>query len=145
MKFKAIALLSAVILAGCGSDTPSTSDAKDAFLKKTISQSIYGIDYKDCVDLNDFNKTNGLSADVNGVKVYELDYEATLKFKAVCYGNYFPESESLNALSTQKPADPPKWMTNAKPVQTHNIGDTLKIKGKLVFHKTENGWVEGNI
>lgn len=129
MQFFTMTMLLAVLV-GCSS-TPSDSDGKK-IVADTIQQQSKGL-----IKLVNFNKTNGQSGEVMGVKLYSMEYEGEIEFLENCYWGGF-----LGGFEAVKP-QPGYWgefgnrMGGRTPVKK---GQHEKIKGKIQFEKTEKGW-----
>ena len=125
-------------VSGC-SDKPSESLAKEIFEKKVL----YGGD--GCIKVIKFTKTNGMDQNIMGAKLYEIDYDATIKVVEECYLTS-PDWKGISAVSVAKWAkeDHSLFGVQMKPmwgVQTA-VGVTRDISGKMYFQKSENGWIE---
>jgi len=118
------------LLLGCSS-APSASDG-EKLLADTIQKQSKGL-----IKLASFNKTNGQSGEVMGVKIYSMEYEGEIEFLEDCFWGGF-----LGGFEAVKP-QPGYWgdfgnrMGGRSPAKK---GQHEKIKGKIQFEKTEKGW-----
>lgn len=116
------------VLVGCSS-TPSDSDGKK-ILADTIQQQSKGL-----IKLVSFNKTNGQSGEVMGVKLYSMEYEGEIEFlDNVYWGSPF----GLLGFDAAK-ADGSMLSIMGKNKKAKK-GDRYKFKGSIRFEKTEKGW-----
>jgi len=128
----------AVVFSGCSSK-PSDGDGEQA-IQNQINQDSQGR-----IKLVEFHKTNGQLAEVNAVKVYNLEYEAVIEFTGNCkwitglggiemgFRTSQLPNRSLGALA-QFAAD------DAMPGTIVKQGQQVKISGVIRFEKKENGW-----
>src|SRR5450759_1931603 len=87
-----VAIIVCLLLSACGTDRPATETAKAA-LQGNITGPLAGQ-----LRLADFQKTDGQAKEVMGVKVYELEFRATIEFlDDVMY------QSSENAIQTSAP------------------------------------------
>ena len=110
-----LAALLAVSLCGCGGNgQPSEADGRKYFESNLRADDLHGTPH-----LLNFHKTNGLAAEVNGIKIYSLEYEAE-----VHYDELPPQPGGFT--NRMQPAIP---------------AETKTEKGTVEFHNTEKGWV----
>jgi len=111
----------AFFLISCGFSTPSESDARAIFEKK------YEKDIKDgTVKITKFKKVDGQSAEIAGVKLYGLKYEAEIEYPKGLH----PECKN--------PA--PTDFSCGFYYKFKEKGEKEKFSGEINFEKTENGW-----
>lgn len=122
------AMLFAFLITGC-STTPSPADGQKVLAGKIEQQS------KGVIKLLSFAKTNAQQAEIMGVKVYTMEYQAEIEFTSNCYwGGPFGGFEVL----TGKPGPFNFFMYQGKSQAT--AGQRENISGQLHFEKTEKGW-----
>ena len=105
---------------GCSS-APSESDA----------QAVLESEGKGLIKLVSFSKTNAILSEVQGVKVYTLEYEATIEFLEDCWW--------------RGPRMGFSWLSKREPrmISLYNrarAGQRELITGEMEFKKTEKGW-----
>lgn len=130
-----ISLFCIVLLFSCASK-PNVDDGKK-YVEKLIKKNANGL-----IELIQFKKTNAISGENNGIKFYNMKYQATIKFKDDCWYFYKYESDKFKA----KPFESSKdnyWYSYQYKLSgaiKKNKGDTTTINGELKFLKTEKGW-----
>lgn len=137
-----------VCVPACGAALPSSDDARSV-----LQQRLDGGD-ESRLQLTSFQKTDGRSLEVMGVKGYELMFRAAVDFKAdalfaVGGGSTF-FGTSLNGKAESITTSPYQARTgnfmqdfgldfnNLRPAHT---GDSLELAGVISFEKRESGWV----
>lgn len=133
---KKFLIIACIYLVSC-SNTPSEKMAA-----KQLSLSVWE---PECIELIDFNKTNGIE---DGIK-YQMYFEATLRIKKPCesFKTYPDESTAVTQFRTihasQKQC---KGYFYAGGYILHDIichqpNDRYKVTGIMYFVKTEKGWL----
>jgi len=129
-------LLSAVALSACGG--PPSPSVGRAQVEERIQAQSNGL-----IRLVSFDKTNGIEQDMNGMKLYEMDWTGEIEFLGDCMwggGGPFGGGISFNAV----PGWPAGGLDAFNPryfgKQQARKGQRQKIGGKFVFQKTEQGW-----
>ena len=112
----------AAFLSGGCSSTPSESDAKK-ILESKIAKESGGL-----IKLVSFTKTNAILSEVQGVKVYTLEYEATIEFLE---GRWWLFTQGFR-VSRRESAT----FASAR----FRAGERRSITGEMEFKKTERGW-----
>jgi hypothetical protein len=116
-------------LAACFNSNPSESDGKEAALKVYKQY----IDSGDVV-LADFKKTDGTAMVQNGVSIYQMKVDVTLKF---------PKGIKCS-IDLYKKTDPNydagKCITLGKTLTDEAPGATSTTPHQLTFIKSEKGW-----
>lgn len=135
----------------CGAALPSADDAR------TLLQQRLDGGNESRLQLTSFQKTDGRSLEVMGVKVYELMFRAVANFKedalfAVAGGTTF-FGTSLDGRVERITTSPYKARSgnfmqdfgldfnNLRPARK---GDNLDLAGRISFEKRESGWVATN-
>jgi len=113
-----------ILLSGCGMFKPSEADARSEFEKKWKKQMEDGT-----VKITKFQKTDGQSAEIAGVEIYTLDYEAEIEFPK----GLNPQCKDTSKFSWECLS--PQMMGEIR-----DIGEKQQFKDKIVFEKTEKGW-----
>jgi hypothetical protein len=124
-----------VVLAGCGLNRPSED------LGKKVLQERLGNQFT----VLDFQKTDGKSLDVLGVKSYEMNFKGTMRVEQTIEqlspddikehmfeSNYFLHLEYLVA----RLADDKIWLG----WRGSKVGQIVPISGTISFSKSEEGW-----
>ncbi len=132
-----LALIGALLIAGCSSSTPSVTTGRKVIEDRIASES------KGLIKLVSFKKTNGQSFEVMGIKGYKMEYEARIEFLADCMwgggggpgqvqGMFAAEPSPWKARNESNPAFKGKQqaLKNQQPFLT----------GTLTFEQTEQGW-----
>lgn len=118
-------IFSVLLFSACGGSVPSESEARAIFEKKYTKGLPDG-----AVKILEFKKVNGLAGERDGIKFYNMEYEAELEYpngvNPECAGEY-------------------KFSWHCFELQTAGIlrkakGEKEIIKNTLNFVKTENGW-----
>jgi len=122
-------LLCAFALTACSS-TPSASEAEAVLRSKIEKQS------KGLIKLVNFTKTNAQDAELMGVKVHAIEYQAEIEFAEDCYWGT-PFGEGFEAIKGE-PGPLNAWMYTGK--KKGRKGERETITGTLRFQKTEKGW-----
>lgn len=122
-------LLCAFALAGCSS-TPSPSNAEAVLRSKIEKQS------KGLIKLVGFKKTNAQDAELMGVKIHAIEYQAEIEFVEDGYwGVLF--GEGFEAIRGE-PGPLNAWMYLGK--KKARRGERETITGTLRFQRTERAW-----
>jgi hypothetical protein len=126
-------------LLGCSSG-PSSSEAEE-FVRGKIDKQSQGR-----IKLVSFSKTNGLEATPNGVRTYQLDYEADIEFADDCrWGTQDAFGHWRGDFSVFPHDPPPDYGYGPMPVlyppfREATKGSRTKVQGSVIFQKTEAGW-----
>ena len=115
-------VLLALLFASCSGGVPSESNARDVFASKYQDKIDQGL-----VALESFSKDNAQQGEIFGVKFYEVEYRARIKWP-----------KGLNTQCLGNDRDFKGW--NCFIVEARNIGQVENLHGKLHFQKTERGW-----
>ncbi len=130
------------LLTGCSS-SPTTSDGEQAIQQRIKNEA------RGRIKLVEFHKTDGQSAEVNGVKLYTLEYDAEVEFLEACKwdvlisGGVLMDDElhfgtrSLTDKSSMEAA-----MNLGTEVAK---GQMVKLLGAIVFEKKESGWAVDSV
>ncbi|MBS1873903.1 MAG: hypothetical protein JSU00_11875 [Acidobacteria bacterium] len=129
------ALLVTIVQSACVGGRPSPS-AGSAQLEQQIHNQSNGL-----IKLVSFDKTNGVDQEMNGVKVYEMDWTAEIEFLGNCMWGAGPfGGDSFTAV----PGWPGGGLDAFNPrffgKQRARKGQRQKIEGKFMFQKAEQGW-----
>ena len=112
------------MISGCGSSTPSESDAKIALEKALEGEKTRFL------QVISFIKTDGMSGEATSA--YQMDFEARFK----CTGNEgrYDESGCCYQTSTY-------WPRLGRVCKSWaNVEDELEVSGSMVLLKKESGW-----
>lgn len=94
---------------------------------------------KGLIKLVDFKKTNAQDAEVLGVKLHAIEYQAEIEFLRDCYwGGPFGGLEQGFEVITGEPGPFNAWMYMGK--KKGRQGERETITETLRFQKTEKGW-----
>lgn len=143
-----ILLFFAILLAGCSSK-PSENDGRQAIENKIRNEA------EGHINLVQFQKTDGQLAEVMGVKVYTLDYDAQIEFAEACKWN-------IKLLAGQLVDDSLTFRTSKLPDKNLNAtaqfaeaalnqgqemskGEKVQLAGSIRFEQKERGWAVDNI
>jgi hypothetical protein len=107
-------VLLVLLLSGCGSK-PSEQDALRELSKW----------FSNLAKVTDFKKLDGKSMEVNGVRQYEMEYEAKLEFTDDAF------EQMLDAVKSDQRSETSQHRTK---------GECKDLRGVLKFEQTENGW-----
>lgn len=120
------------MLSACSASKPSES----IISKELEAASPYSADIKDNVlRIASVTKTNGLASEIAGVKLYQLEYQATLEYiKAV------PKAGGGWDCYDKRLANPTRILEGEDVCAGHNVGDKISTKGEMRFVLTEKGW-----
>jgi len=113
--FLRAAIIVLLLMVGCGSSVPSEMNAR------TVLENQMKSDIQDgTVRIFSFKKVNGQLLDIDGIKVYNLEYEMKIEFPKGIY---------------------------AFGRQIRGKGEIAVKKGEIEFEETEKGWrgPDGNI
>jgi hypothetical protein len=136
--FLAWALISGFLMAGCSS-SPSAGDAEQVLRQQIDSES------NGQIKLVSFRKTDGQKQVVNGVQLYELDYEAEIEFETD--GTWLSDIGGGQGISFKLLTGADRPTTNLgqfgempySPKDVHR-GSRAKISGVMEGEKKESGW-----
>lgn len=130
-------------LAGC-SRPPSAGVGQQAIEDRVKRDS------EGCIKLVQFRKTNGQSAEINGVKIYTLDYETEIEFLEACKWNIpifagtimNTEASFRTTKSSDKTLGAAAQLMEASmnPGTEVSKGQRVKLIGAIRFEKKEKGW-----
>ena len=110
-----------VFVSGCSGGLPSESDAQDVFQSKHQKNIDQGL-----VRIDSFSKVNAQRGEMFGVKLYEVEYHATISWP--------------KGLNTRCLGDGPKGIDCMMGAKTREVGQAENLKGTLKFEETEKGW-----
>lgn len=125
------------LITGCSSK-PSEGDGNQA-VKNQINQDSQGR-----IKLVGFHKTNGQMADINAVKVYNLEFDAEIEFTSDC--KWITGGDMDLGFRTLPSADKttgPFAQFIAGEVEAGvkvRQGQRVRVSGVIQFEKKENGW-----
>lgn len=141
-------VLLCALLDGC-SGPPDEATGRRAIEDRIAAQS------QGRIRLNSFKKVNGQSAEINSVKVYTLEYEATIDFQQQCRWNVTAFAGALmdtEATFRTSPAlDPSAGALAQLMEQSTNPGldiaggQRMKLAGSIQFEQKEQGWAVDSI
>jgi hypothetical protein len=122
-------------LSACGQSNPLPSESDG---KKVVEEYLK----TSCMKLDLFKKVNATQMDVMGIKMYEMEYEASYSVASEpCYGKYDADRKSFSGGPTKQDLSFGRF----KDTPQLPKGQTFASgKNKLTFVKKENGW-EGKI
>lgn len=132
----AIALLTALVISGCGGP-PSPSDGRKQLEGRIQAQS------NGLIRLVSFDKTNGLDRDIGGRKIYEMEYTAEIEFLDNCMwsgGGLLGWDGSFRAVRGERPGGIEAFNPEYLEMPEVRKGQRKKVNGKFTFEKTEQGW-----
>ena len=133
-KINYLLLLSLTIfsLASCSTD-PSSSDGKGILGEKISEES------KGKIKLISFEKTNAIKKSMFGQEQYTLEYSATIEFQQEGWvGENF---NNFQIRDKKSEGWDEYFLSISNGNSKHfNIGDKVKLTGKMTFEKTEKGW-----
>jgi hypothetical protein len=123
---------------GCSpSNEPSLSVCRRALENKIKKES------EGRIELLSFEKKDGQPREFMGIRMYALDYKATIKFKQDCYwGDFFQGKQWMGQFITLV-GTPPKEGTMPLEFQSKlavKKGQTVPIENGMNLQKTDNGW-----
>ena len=119
-----IILLSISLIVGCSSK-PSETEARQPIEQKIQKNS------KGLIKLISFKKTNAIASEINGVKLYEMEWIANIELTCDCY--WLPEQ-------FQAYTDTDVPLLSMVVFKKGQKGERFNVAGKTLFEKTENGW-----
>lgn len=140
---------SAILFAGCSSK-PLEGDGKKA-IQNQINQDAQGR-----IILVKFHKTNGQLAEINAVKVYNLEFGAEIEFTEDCKWlnsntgqGYSFRTSKLVGPDAQSKTYGFSWNQFAdaglNPGMSVQKAQRMQVSGAIRFEKKENGWVTDEI
>lgn len=112
--------------------SPSQQDARQLFEETVSKKDSDGGPLLGSFRLSSFAKTDGLSSEADGKRIYRFDYEAVLEY---------PEGNNTFCLDNSSP--PPGKSLFSCLLSTYNVqsvGAMQKLHGSISFVKTEKGW-----
>ena len=127
-----------------GPGKPSESDGRQA-IEQAIAK-----DSRGQIRLLAFSKTNGSMGEFMGVKLYELEFRATIEFTEDCKWITGMFGEQMGF----KTADLPRskrfnWKDFMDNVEQPGVkvrqGKQIKLVGAVLFELTDNGWRKSGI
>lgn len=135
----------ALLLSAC-TKYPSEGDGKNAFesyIKKVINEQVIDKKQKNGgeIEILGFKKVNAQKKEESGVKIYILEYESEIKY---------PKGLNLKykrCLDTSRFQGWDCYLASLGGLKVRDKGQSEKLKGEIVFEKTEKGWRDklGNI
>lgn len=118
-KFTVVGFMILLFFTACGFTYPLESEAQLVLEKR------YKNEIKDgTIKITKFRKIDGQSAELVGVKLYTLKYEAEIEYP-----------KGLNPQCK----DGRDWGCGIT-LSFYEIGGKETVKGEVIFQKTENGW-----
>jgi hypothetical protein len=137
-----LAILGAWVIIGCGAvGGPPGEAAAEAALKARVASESGGV-----ATLAAFRKTDGVAEELMGRKFYRMSCEATVVFQKACIWKFRPDfmTEVSFAVALPGPAGTDYWANFLHVTQNPGLqmkaGQRVRIVGRLVFAKSENGW-----
>ena len=130
----------------CAAITGCSSKASEVDGKKAVQNQITQ-DAQGRITLIGFHKTNGQEAEVNGVKLYSMEFEAEIEFSEAC--RWLQDGSYQRNPTFRTAAKPSSNRTQTLALLDHiSTGDSslmekgqrAKIVGTIAFMKKENGW-----
>lgn len=119
-----ITFIVVIIFASSGcSQAPSESDARKVYENKNSEKIRNG-----ALELKNFRKVNAQMRNLMGIKVYEMEYEAEVRY---------PKGLNTECLN---PSGWAEYFCDLDGGPAYPAGQITKQKGKLVFEETERGW-----
>lgn len=133
-----------ILFCGCGSK-PTENDGEKALAQKVLSES------EARLKLVDFKKLNGQASERDKIKIYHLEYEASIEAMRDCKwlfsrsGGAVPDRFSTvpsgeNTQTSQGFTWAQFSADVAQPGIALRSGERRAVKGVIVFDKAENGW-----
>ncbi len=114
------------------SSSPSASDGEQAIQQRIKNESAGR------VKLTQFHKTDGQSAEVNGVKLYTLEYDAEVEFLEACKWDVITQGGVLMD-------DELHFGTEAGLGTGVSKGQRIKLVGAIQFEQKESGWAVASV
>lgn len=145
MPTRSVALLLLLGTLSCRAGRPTEADGKDA-----LTAAIHGKNAA-ALTIRSFRKTDGQNADLMGVKVYLLEFEAVAEFVAEAAfssnGRAIDVVGPLPTLAEQKPGFSwDAYFNSAVAGRAPGFrADRLFLKGTVEFQNKESGWVAGGV
>jgi hypothetical protein len=134
----AFALIPLFMISGC-SPSPTPSEGRRVIEDRIANES------QGRIALFDFQKDNGMQGEINGFKIYKLEFTANIEFVQDCKWLSGTLGVPMSFRTVQRPAqNQNNWgsfLNNAtEPGQLENKGDRVQLSGVLTFVKKEKGW-----
>lgn len=107
------------------SNTPSEATAREFYEKENSAPIEAGV-----IQIEAFRKTNATKRTVDGLEMYEFEYQAELFFPK---GN-LPECVDNSRFDTQC------FLAQNSGIKFLKLGARITDKGSIIFEKAENGW-----
>lgn len=126
-----------LMVAACGAMSPDAADGRAAF-EGAVSKELRGARFA----VTSFEKTDGQSAEVNGVPNYTLFFSATVSYPDGYRSECLQEFVGMQGFQIGM-ACSGDFMFAKTPFRPANPGETVDVKGTIRFAKTENGWMAG--
>lgn len=130
-----VSAIAAAMLSGCGQQSPSASDVRGQ-LESEIGKSSSGL-----IRLVAFEKTNGITRDVMGVKVYEMEFTAEIEFLDDCmWGDGGPIWGGSFAATRGIPGKDSEYFALMMGKRKATKGQRQRFSGTSALEKSEKGW-----
>jgi hypothetical protein len=144
MRLVSLIVLAGLLFSACGADRPDDDSAR-----KAVQAQISG-PLADKLRLQAFRKTDGQARELMGVRIYSLEYSATLEFlDDILYevsGNAIKASPVGPTLNDNRGFSWDAWFNTAVAGRKPGfLGDRLNLVGTVTFEKKESGWVVAGI
>jgi hypothetical protein len=130
-------LAAALCLVGC-SDS-SSSDSLNEIAQGVLDTQIH-TQSQGKIHLTSFKKTNGQDMEAMGVKMREIQFEATIEFAAS--GNWQTGGGGFSSCLSYGfvPGTKPLMFPYSREAILVSAGSHMTIHGTMQGHKTDNGW-----
>ena len=127
-----ILFLFSFFISGC-SNPPSSSLGEDSLQKIVSEQS------ENKINVEFFEKTNGIEREIAGQKIYTMEYSAKIHFQKSGWksGDAFVGYFNSFSLTDQHPDG---WDNFAKKWIYFEKNAIVELTGEIIFEATENGW-----
>jgi len=126
----------ALCLVGCSdSSSESLTEIAQGVLNSQIQSQSQGK-----IHLTSFTKTNGQDMEVAGVKIREIQFEATIEFAAA--GNWRTGGGGFSSCLSYEfvPGTKPLMFPYSRDAILVSAWSQMTIHGTMRGHKTDNGW-----
>lgn len=137
-----LAIFGALMIAGCGVlGGPPGEAAAEAALKARVAGESGGV-----AALAAFRKTDGVAEELMGRKFYTMSCEATVGFQQACIWKFRPDFMTVVSFAVAVPTagENGGWANFLQVTQNPGLqmkaGQRVRVVGKLIFSKSENGW-----
>jgi hypothetical protein len=139
-----VIVLAGLLFSACGANRPDDDSARRA-VQAQVSGPLAAK-----LRLQDFRKTDGQERELMGVKIYSLEYSATLEFlDDILYevsANAIKASPVGPTLNDNRGFSWDAWFNTAVAGRKPGfLGDRLNLAGTVTFEKKESGWVVAGI